>query len=158
MLKKRNYITLFVVLLLLFSMQIAWAGIKVAKDNCPVFVSSHEMGDQVIQYPRGMYSIMGLTTGFITDRFPVNVTFKTLTNFISVARYQPVINSLVLTDSSGKNNMGRYEFDMKFDRSGSLYTQVVDWKVSFPIEGFYAINIFVDGTLVGYYPFYVGLR
>ena len=65
MLKKGKCIILVMTLLLFFSIPIAWAGIKVVKDDCPVFVSSHEMGGQVVEYPRGMYSMMGLTTGFV---------------------------------------------------------------------------------------------
>ena len=153
--RKRNVVSFIVVLLLLFSVQIACAGIQVVKDDCPVFVASNVMGTQVVQYPNGIYSMMGLVTGFTADKFPLDVNFKTLTNFIAAARYKPVTSSLVLTDSSGKNNISRYEFEMKFDRAGSMYTQIVDWKITFPAEGFYAFNVFVDGALVGYFPFYV---
>ena len=158
MLKARTLFTLLLLLFLLASAQTSYAGIKVTKDDCPVFISIHEMGDQVIQYPKGSYSMMGLATGFLADKFPLNVNFKTLTTFVSVSRYQPTISAMVLSDSTGKTSMGRTEFDMKFARPGTMYTQLVDWKAVFPAEGFYAINIFVDGTLVGYYPFYVGLR
>ncbi len=156
--RKRNVIHFLVSILVLFFVQTAWAGVKVVQDDCPVFIANNVMGGQVVQHPNGMYSMMGVITGFTANEFPLNVTFKTLTNFISVARYKPVTSALVLTDGSGKNNMSRYEFEMKFDRMGAMYTQIVDWKSNFPSEGFYALNVFVDGTLVGYYPFYVGAR
>ena len=158
MLKKKNVIQLVLVLFLLFPVQITWAGIKVVQDDCPVFVSSHVMGSQAVQYPNGMYSMMGLITGFAADQFPLDVSFKTLTNFIAVGRYQPITSALVLSDGSGKKNMARYEFEMNFDRGGTMYTQIIDWKITFPSEGFYSYNVFIDGILVGYYPFYVWAR
>lgn len=157
-LRKRSSVIFIVILLLLFFTQIANAEIKIVNGDCPVFISSHVMGGQVAQYPNAMYSMMGVVTGFSADKFPINVAFKTMTNFTSVARYQPVLSAIVLTDGTGKNNMTRYEFASKFDRPGAMYTQIVDWKVSFPGEGFYAFNIFVDGKLVGYYPFFVASR
>ena len=152
----KKAIVIFVAALMLFSyVQSASAGIKVINGDCPVFISSHMMGSQVIPYPNGMNSMMGVLVGFSADKFPINVNFQTLTNFFSVARYQPVTSALVLTDSSGKNNLARYEFQMNFDRPGAVYNEMIDWKISLPSEGFYAFNVFVDGNLVGYYPFYV---
>lgn len=148
----------FVFLLCLSLVQIANAGVRVSNNDSPIFISSHVMGGQVIQYPNGNYSMMGLITGFAVDKFPYNVAFQTSTNFISTIRYKPALSAIVLSDASGKATISRYEFDMKFERAGAVNTQIVDWKISFPVEGFYAYNIFIDGVLVGYYPFYVWLR
>lgn len=156
MIKKKKFVTFALFLVMFISTQRAFGEIKVVNGDCPVFITSHMIGGQVVQYPNGMYSMMGVITGFAAEKFPSNISFKTLTNFSSVARYQPVLAALVLSDGTGKNNLGRYEFESKFDRPGSMYTQIVDWKVSFPTEGFYAFNVFVDGKLVGYYPLYVG--
>lgn len=130
-----------------------YAAIRV--DDGPVFVSSHVMGNQVVQYQNGSRSLDGLLMGFTAAAFPARTVFSTSTNFVSTSQFRSVANAMVLTDASGKANLCRYEFELFFPRSGAMQNQIVQWKVSFPSEGFYAINIFVDGALVGYYPFYV---
>ncbi|MEG6586673.1 DUF6941 family protein [Dendrosporobacter sp. 1207_IL3150] len=152
--RRRAFFVLIVIITLLCSSH-AYAGIKVTSGDKPVFISSHMMGTEVIRERNGMASLSGLITGFGVSQFPFQVRFKTLTNFIGTARYDSPISSLVLTDETGKETVARYDFNMFLDRPGATYSQVIDWKVTFKSEGFYAYNVFVDGTLVGYYPFYV---
>ncbi|KYZ76564.1 hypothetical protein AXX12_09040 [Anaerosporomusa subterranea] len=155
MLHKRSFLTILLGLFLLLLPQVSHASIKVITGDHPVFVSSHVMGNQVIQYQNGNRSLDGLIMGFAAAQFPAKVAFSTSTNFIATGQFQSVSNAMVLTDSLGKANLCRLEFDLKFPRAGAMQNQIVQWKVTFPTEGFYAINVFVDGTLVGYYPFYV---
>jgi len=131
------------------------AGIKVSLQDKPVFISSHMMGASVIRHPNGMSSLDGIITGFAGSQFPLPTRFKTLTNFIATGRYESHQSTVILTNDTGKEALARYDFAMSFPRPGTLFTQIIDWQINFPQEGFYAFNIFVDGTLVGYYPFYV---
>lgn len=155
-LNKRNFfLAILLGFLLLLLPQISQASIKVIAGDHPVFVSSHVMGNQIIQYQNGNRSLDGLIMGFTAAGFPAKTVFSTSTNFIATGKFGSVSNAMVLTDAAGKANLCRYEFDLNFPRAGAMQNQIVQWKVSFPNEGFYAINIFVDGALVGYYPFYV---
>jgi hypothetical protein len=158
MLKKSNSLAFVIIVIVVLSTQVAFAGSKVDNEDCPVFISSQVMGKQVSQFTNGSTTVEGLITGFAATSFPVEVTFKTLTNFFSISRYQATASSMNLMDVTGKNSLCRYEFDMKFDQRGSIQNIIVDWKVKFPTEGLYAINIFIDGTLIGYFPFYVWAR
>lgn len=153
--RKRFLIALVLIITLLLSSQVVFASIKVLNGDKPVFVSSHIMGSEVIRQPNGVSSLGGIITGFAGNSFPLQARFKTLTTFIATARYQSPASSFVLTDDTGKQTLARYDFNMFLDRPGAMYTQLIDWKIKFPAEGFYAFNVFVDGALVGYYPFYV---
>ncbi|MDD4601753.1 hypothetical protein SDC9_13696 [bioreactor metagenome] len=153
--RKKVFVTLLLMLTLFLPSQTVFAGIKVSDDGKPVFISSHMMGGDVIRQPNGNSSLNTIITGFAGNSFPLQVRFKTLTTFIATARYESPISTIVLTNDTGKETLSRYNFTMFLNRPGAMYTQVVDWKISFPTEGFYAFNIFVDGALVGYYPFYV---
>jgi hypothetical protein len=154
-LHKRSLLTILLGIFLLILPHVSHASIKVVTGDHPVFVSSHVMGNQIVQYQNGSRSLDGLIMGFTATGFPAKTAFSTSTNFIATGKFQSVSNAMVLTDAVGKTNLCRYEFDLNFPRAGAMQNQIVQWKVSFPNEGFYAINIFVDGTLVGYYPFYV---
>lgn len=153
--KRTLFIALFFTLTLFISSQAVFAGIKVSNDDKPVFISSHMMGGEVFQQPNGVSTLSGIATGFAGDRFPLNVRFKTLTTFVATARYDSPASTIILTNYTGKQILTKYDFNMFLARPGAINTQIVDWKITFPEEGFYAFNIFVDGTLVGYYPFYV---
>lgn len=153
--RRKLFIALFAILILLLSSQAVFAGIKVSNDDKPVFISSHMMGGEVFRQPNGNSSLNGIATGFAGERFPLQVRFKTLTTFVATARYESPISTIILTNYSGKDTLAKFDFNMFLARPGAINTQIVDWKISFPEEGFYAFNIFVDGTLVGYYPFYV---
>ncbi|MGI6092318.1 MAG: hypothetical protein GX348_02145 [Veillonellaceae bacterium] len=153
--ERKIIIALFLTLTILLSSQVAFAGIKVSNDDKPVFVSSHMMGGEVFQQPNGVSTLSGIATGFAGDRFPLNVRFKTLTTFVATARYESPESTIILTDYSGKKILTKCDFYMFLARPGALDTKIIDWNITFPEEGFYAFNIFVDGTLVGYYPFYV---
>jgi hypothetical protein len=152
---KRVVLALILFFLLIISVQAAYAGIKVENGECPVYISHHQMGNQIVKDRNGSLSILGAITGFASPKFPVDVSFRTLTTFLAVRRYQTEYASMVLTDSSGRNKLVSCDFKMIFEQEGAPYVQIADWKVRFPAEGFYAFNIFVDGTLVGYYPFYI---
>lgn len=151
----KKFLVALVLLFILLSSQIAFAGIKVNNEDKPVFISSHMMGAEVIQQPNGVSSLGGIITGFAGNHFPLPTRFKTLTTFIATGRYDSPLSSFILTNDTGKETLARYDFQMFFARPGTMSTQIVDWKINFPAEGFYALNVFVDGTLVGYYPFYV---
>jgi hypothetical protein len=154
-LHKQNFIIILLGFFLLLFPQISHASIKVVTGDNPVFVSSHVMGNQIVQYQNGNRALEGLIMGFTAAQFPAKTVFSTSTNFIATGKFQSVSNAMTLTDSLGKANLCRYEFNLNFPRAGAMQNQIVQWKVTFPNEGFYAINIFVDGALVGYYPFYV---
>lgn len=156
---KRKSILVFIVLWLTsMTMSVAYAEIKVVNNECPVYVSSHIIGSDILPYPQGNCSVMGLITGFSGLQFPMDVEFKTLTVFTSLAHYRPMLSTLVLTDNTGKMVLNRYEFATKFDYAGASYTQIMSWKVRFPKPGIYAFNMFIDGILVGYYPICVSPR
>lgn len=152
--KQRFFFILIISFWLLIVPQASHASIKVVSDH-PVFVSSHTMGNQIVQYQNGNRSFDNIIMGFTATGFPVKTIFSTSTNFISTAKFGSVANAMVLTDAAGKTTLCRYEFELNFPRAGAMQNQIVQWKVSFPSAGFYALNIFVDGTLVGYFPFYV---
>lgn len=157
MCKQVRVIAFAVLLMLLFS-QVSFAAVKVVANESPVFVSTHVMGKQIIQYQNGSRTMEGLAMGFSAPQFPANAVFSTSTDFVAVGKYQSVSNAMVLTDALGKNSLCRYEFNLNFPRAGAMLNQTIQWKVKFPSEGFYALNIFVDGNLVGYYPFFVSSR
>lgn len=148
----QRLIRLLVFLGLIGCMQLAQAGIKVENGECPVYVASHQMGNQLVQNPNGSLSMHGLITGFATPQFPLEVRFRTMTTFVATRKYQTEYASIVLTDSTGKQKLAAIDFTMLFESGGTPYVRVSDWQVAFPAEGFYAFNVFVDGTLVGYYP------
>ncbi|MCX7780499.1 MAG: hypothetical protein N2491_06230 [Negativicutes bacterium] len=155
MLKLRIPTIVILLMILLCSIQHAAAGIKVASGDIPVYVSGHVMGGQVVRHANGLHSMNGVITGFAANQFPVEVIFKTMTSFVATARFQPAICSIVLADDTGKKTISRYDFNLTFERPGTTSVMIVDWKVKFPAEGFYAFNVFIDGVLVGYNPFYV---
>lgn len=152
--KTISFIVLLTISLLLFP-QAVFAGVKVTTDDKPVYVTSHMLGSELIQHPNGSTSLENIITGFVADKYPLQAQFKTLTSFVSTARYESPVTTIMITNDSGKEILAKYDFNMLLARPGSIYNQIVNWKVSFPAEGFYAFNIFVDGTLVGYYPFYI---
>lgn len=149
----KRVVSLLLMFLLLFgSVQAANAGIKVENGDCPVYIANHQMGSQLVQNPNGSLTMHGLITGFSALKFPLDTYFRTMTTFVATRKYQTEYATIVLTDSTGKNKLASSDFKMIFEREGAPYVRVSDWKVSFPAAGFYAFNIFVDGTLVGYYP------
>lgn len=149
----KRIFSLVVLFYLLFgSAQAAYAGIKVENGDCPVYIANHQMGSQLVQNPNGSLSMHGLIPGFMAQKFPLDAYFRTMTTFVATRKYQTEYATIVLTDSTGKNKLATNDFKMVFEREGAPYVKVSDWKVSFPSAGFYAFNIFVDGTLVGYYP------
>lgn len=156
---KRKSILVFIVFLLTaMNLSVANAEIKVVNNECPVYVSSHIIGSDILPYPPGNCSVMGLITGFSGSQFPMDAQFKTVTVFTALAHYRPMLSTLVLTDNTGTIVLNRYEFAAKFDYVGASYTQIMSWKVRFPQPGIYAFNMFIDGILVGYYPICVSSK
>lgn len=155
---KRVVAVAIMLVLLLGSVQAVHAEIKIENGDCPVYISNHQMGSHIVQNPNGSLSMHGLITGFAAPKFPLDTYFRTIITFSSTRKYQTEYASIVLSDSLGKNKLANHDFKMIFADEGIPYIQVSDWKVSFPKADFYAFNIFVDGKLVGYYPFYVGQK
>ena len=155
---KRIVPVLLAVVLMLGSVQAVNAEIKVENGDCPVYISNHQMGSQIVKDRNGNLSIYGLILGYVAPKFPLETSFKTIVTFSATRKYQTEYASIVLSDSLGKNKLANQDFKMFFQQEGMPYAQVSDWKVSFPKADFYAFNIFVDGKLVGYYPFYVGQK
>lgn len=153
--KQKIIVFTVLMLILLVSTPAAFASIKVMTEDKPVFISSHMMGSDIIKHANGMTSLDNILMGFAGMRFPLEAKFKTLTTFTATASYESPVSTVLITNYSGKINLARYDFSMMFNGPGSMHTQAIEWKISFPEEGFYAFNIFVDGALVGYYPFYV---
>ncbi|MDF2500649.1 MAG: hypothetical protein K0Q77_1363 [Anaerosporomusa subterranea] len=120
MLHKQNFIIILLGFFLLLFPQISHASIKVVTGDNPVFVSSHVMGNQIVQYQNGNRALEGLIMGFTAAQFPAKTVFSTSTNFIATGKFQSVSNAMTLTDSLGKANLCRYEFNLNFPRAGAM--------------------------------------